>query len=66
MRPKADLLTHRRAPPRGPVGFVRIGFVGGLESFHLDGGHFNVWSDQDLNAQLGDILNQGLKGSLGG
>jgi thioesterase domain-containing protein len=38
-------------------------FVGGFETFHLDGGHFNVWSDQDLNAQLGDILNEGLNGS---
>jgi thioesterase domain-containing protein len=35
-------------------------FVGGFEAFHLDGGHFNVWSDQDLNAELGDILNRGL------
>lgn len=35
-------------------------FVGGFESFHLDGGHFNVWSDQGLNAELGNMLNMGL------
>jgi thioesterase domain-containing protein len=38
-------------------------FVGGFETFHLNGGHFNVWSDQDLNAELGDVLTQGLNGS---
>jgi thioesterase domain-containing protein len=35
-------------------------FVGGFQAFHLDGGHFSVWSDEVLNFELGDILQRSL------